>query len=336
MLIGATRQMCGLLGKKTYDVDACHVDSIMKDSADVQQWAYFSIVVHDNTSRSENRLPRNLRRLLLNDKKISVAQELKLFTLTSDVGNDGLDRAVKQIWSDFGPSPLPWTRLKSPNQRWLQRRTGYIQGQDSQTVSYNLLSGELLVGGRPLGRLPHEYNRSKLYLRIFGSRLFQVFSSTMPGMLYVTARDVEGHQLHFGKRADSIIIRMRTGNITLEAIPHGLFRGDFPSALVDEYTHWLNLSTRRVEFRALKRLYEASNDWQLHYHAGSSSFLERGDQKLVDVRSRTASLIGSVFARLDVPAHIHITTSGTCPVDVRLPRLGLSFFLNQEGYMECR
>ena len=324
------------MGKKTYDIDACHVDSSMKNSADVQQWVFFSIVVHNNSPPSENKLPKNIRRLLLHDKSISVAQEVKVFTLTSEAGNDGLDRAVRQIWSDYEPSLHPWTRLKSPNQRWLQRRTCVVKGQNSQIVWYNLLDGQLLVGGRPMGRLPPEYSHSGLYRRIFGSQIFPVLSSAMPGMFYMTARGVKGHQLHFGKRAGRTIIRMRKTNITLEAIPHEHFRGDFPSALVDDYTHWLNLSTRVIDFRALGRPYEAGKDWQLQYHAKSSSFLERGDQRLVDVRSRTASSITSLFARLDAPAEIHITTSEHCLVDVHLPRLGLQFFHNHEADMECR
>lgn len=308
----------------------------MDSLEDVQHWARFSIVTHDNTPGSSEDLCSSLHRMLANDKKISVAQEALLYALISHGDNPGLDQAIKQIWSDFRPSQTPWTRLEAPNGCWLQKNTLPFEGRDTQMVSYNMLDGQLLVGGRPLGRLPQEYNHSHLYVRIFGSQIFPVFSSYMPGMLYMTAREVEGYQLHFGKRGSDIIIRMRKGNTTLEAIPHEKLRGDLPSKLVDGYLHWLDLSTHTMEFRALSKPYEPSTEWKLNYQAGKRSFLTRGDRKLVDVRSTTASSITSIFAPLEIPAQIHIVTSRARVVEVDLPRLALQFFLNKQGHLECK
>ena len=298
----------------------------MESSEDVQHWARFSIVTHDNTPGSSNDLSRNLRRMLLNDKKTSLARETSLYTLISHGENTGLDQAIKQIWSEFRPSPTPWARLEAPNGRWLQKSTLPFDGQDAQMVSYNLLDGELLVGGRPLGRLPQEYNHSHLYVRIFGSQIFPVFSSYMPGMLYMTAREVAGYQLHFGKRGNDIVIRMRKENTTFEAVPHEKLRGDFPSKLVDDYLHWLDLSTHTMEFRTLSEPYEPSTEWKLHYLEGKQSYLARGDQKLVDVRSRTASSITSIFAPLEVPSLIHIATVSGFGAPFTLSRMFLGYY----------
>ena len=326
----------GLLGKSTYDLDSSQIRRLMKTAVDVEHWVLFAIVVHDNTPGSIDRLPSSLRRLLLNDKRVSFARRSTLNNLISNTNNAGLDRAVKRIWSGFSPSPIPWTLLGTSNVQWVQKETLPSECPQPQQVTYNLLSGELLVDGRPLGRLPKEYIHSDLYSRVFGSQIFPVFTSGMPVMEYMTARDVEGYQIHFGKRANDIIIRLRKQNRVWEVIPHEKLRGDFPSLLVDKYLHWLDLSKRTLEFRALGRLKDASTEWQLEYHAGSRSIMKRGDEKLVDVQSKTARSIATILAPLELPSHIPITTSKDSLADIELPRLGLNFFLNKAGHLECK
>ena len=326
----------GLLGKMTYDVDRSHINRSMKSALDVEHWVSFAIVVHDNTPGLIDRLPSSVRRLLLNDRRVSFARHSTLHTLVVEADNAGLDRAVKRIWSGFTMSSLAWTLLEATNGRWVQKETLPSGCQQPQQVAYNLLSGELLVNGRPLGRLPQEYIHSGLYSRVFGSQIFHVFTSDMPGMEYMTAREVEGYQVHFGKRANDMIIRLRKQNRIWEVIPHQKLRGDFPSILVDKYLHWLDLSKRTLEFRALGGLRDISPEWQLLYNVGSRSVMQRGDEKLVDVRSKTARSITTILAPLEVPSHIRITTSKDCLTDVELPRLGLNFFLDQAGQLECR
>lgn len=326
----------GLLGKKTYDTDGCRIDMVMESAEDVRHWVIFSIIVHDNSPGSKNDLPTDLRRMLLNEKKLSYAIGTRMYALAANGDNQGIDQAIRSVWCDFRPSSTPWNSLQGLSERWLQKSTSSADGQDSQLVSYNILEGELLVDGRPLGRLPKEYIHSDLYIRLFGSQIFPVFSSTMPGMLYMTAREVEGCQLHFGKRGEYIAIRMRKMNQVWEAVPHEKLRGDFPTTFVDEYLHWLDISMRILEFRAFGKLFEPSAEWLLHYNAGTASFLNRDNRKLVDVRSQTACSVASVFAPLEIPSQIHVTSSNESRVDITLPRLGLRFFLNENGHLECR
>ncbi|KAL8793776.1 MAG: hypothetical protein Q9195_003606 [Heterodermia aff. obscurata] len=326
----------GLLGKLTYSLDRGHVKKGLDSAEDLKYWVFFSITVHDNTPGSKANLSAIVRRLLLNDKKLSYEISATVRALLSKGDNNGLDRAIKIIWSSFEINSAPWTPLPLHNERWLQKRTSAVKGQTAQVVSYNVLEGELLVSGRPLGRLPQEYIHSDLYLRIFGSQIFSVCTSNMPGMLYMSARDVEGHQLHFGKRDSRIVIRMWREGRCWESIPHGQLRDDFPSILVEEFSHWLEISTRVLEFRSLGELYKQRNEWQLDYNIASQSVLWRGTQKLVDVRSKTVDSINSVFAPLETSSYIHVTWSSKCQINIELPRLGLRFWLNQDGELECR
>ena len=326
----------GLLGKLTYSLDSRHIEKGLNSAEDVKHWVFFSIAVHDNTPGSKADLSAVVRRLLLNDRKLSFEVCATVRTLLSKGNNNGLDQAVKIVWSSFEINSTPWTSLPLHNERWLQKSTCAVKGQDAQVVSYNLLEGELLVNGRPLGRLPQEYIHSDLYVRIFGPQIFSVCASNMPGMLYMSARDVEGHQLHFGKRAGDIVIRIRTEARTWEAIPHRKLQDDFPSILVEEFLHWLEISTRTLEFRPFGKLYKQRIEWQLHYNIGSQSVLWKGRQKLVDIRSKTVGSINSVFAPLERSSYIHVTRSSKCEIDIDLPRLGLHFWLNQDGELECR
>ena len=326
----------GLIGKSSYGMDSEHLKSSLKNAKDVRQWTFFSIMVHDNTPGSKQNLPMMVRRLLLNDKKLSYEISTVLPPLLSNGENSGLDQTVQLIWSDYKADSSQWTLLSAPNERWLQKATSSAQGHRPQTVSYNFLEGELLVCGRPLGRLPSEYNRSELYVRLFGSQIFHVFTSNMHGMLFMTARNIEDHQIHFGRRDGEFIIRLRKGTSIWEAVPHEKLRGDFPSFFVNDFLHWLDLSTNILEFRPFNKLFGSSIEWQLHYKSGSPSFLRKGNRKLVDVRSKTVSSINHVFSPLELSSYIHVTTSSECPIDIDLPRLGLRFFLNQDGHLECR
>ena len=326
----------GLLGKMTYSLDSSHIRKSLDCAEDVKQWVLFSIAVHDNTPGSKDNLSPVVHRLLLNDSKISFEVSATVRVLLSKGDNNGLDQAVKIVWSSFEMSPAPWTSLPLPNERWLQKSTSAVQEQGAQIVSYNMLEGELLVSGRPLGRLPQEYIHNDLYSRIFGSQIFSVCTSNMPGMLYMSARHVEGHELHFGKRAGDIVIRMRTEAHTWEVVPHRELRADFPSILVEEFSHWFEISKGILEFRPSGKLYKQCTEWQLRYNAASQSVLWKGSQKLVDIRSKTVSSINSVFAPLEDSSYIHVTKSSKCEINIDLPRLGLRFWLNHNEELECR
>ena len=61
----------GLMGKLRYGMDSEHLKASLKSAEAVKQWTFFSIMVHDNTPSSQQNLPIPVRRLLLNDKRLS-------------------------------------------------------------------------------------------------------------------------------------------------------------------------------------------------------------------------------------------------------------------------
>jgi len=120
--------------------------------------------------------------------------------------------------------------------------------------------------------------------------------------------------------------------------------GDFSRRLVDEYIHWLNLTTGELEFRPAGSPWTPSpSNWRLyirkpgtHPHA---MFLERSQDnspiRAIDIHSDTFGVVSGLLSPLESPAHI-IAMHAAQTLEISLPRLRLSFFVNTNLELECR
>ena len=130
----------------------------------------------------------------------------------------------------------------------------------------------------------------------------------------------------------------------LQLIPRPTLLGDFPRHFVDDYVHWLDLETRELEFRPAGSPWsQEPHNWRLcisgtetHPHA----VLQKPSQdssliQLIDVRSKTFAIVSSLLSPLESPEHI-IITHASHSLEVYLPRLRLSFFINLNWELECR
>ena len=326
-----------ILCKMTFDVDVQHVQKVLNSPDDLRIWAKSSMHVRDSLPGDEAMLPNDLRRLLLRDKKLSHALHRVFLLLIVDNTSNGLELAITQQWAGFRPSLSSWTVFEPPNDRWLYMTTASSSKQKSQQVHYNILEGELLVDGRPLGRLPTDYIQDELYLRLFGAQILHVFSSDMDGMLYMSSQEINGYLVHFGKRGDDIVIRTRKGSQILELVPQRYFNNDLPSSLVEEYFHWLDVTYQKIEFRPLSQRWQSNSDkWSLQYEAKGTSVLVRGDRRLIDIRSDTFAQIMQIFGALETVEQVLVTLSDSECLEVALPRYDLRFFLNHDAEFECR
>ena len=201
---------------------------------------------------------------------------------------------------------------------------------------YNVLDGELLVDGRPLGRLPREYLSSPTYRRVFGSQILNVFAADMPGMLYMSSQKVHGYVAYFTLREEKVVIKLCQDSQVLQYIPHEIFKGDMPSKFVDNYVHWLDLSSHDIEFRPMEQLWTSDiQNWRLRYHANSSSHLVLGEMRLVDVRSATFTRTMDVFRALETWENVHVSLDLAQRLHVHFPRFDLHFFLNSDNHFQC-
>lgn len=77
-----------------------------------------------------------------------------------------IHEAVRTLWTAYTPGN-EW--IQCDGSRWITSMTAHVPPQKSQQVHVNLLSGELLVDGVPLGLLPAEYSKNVDFIDLFGN-----------------------------------------------------------------------------------------------------------------------------------------------------------------------
>jgi hypothetical protein len=214
----------------TFDVSLEHIQSVLDSEENFSIAMQCAVIVHetmppppsyvvhedtppsssDDTSLYFNRMLSRHRRLLHN------LEPLFSQPLPSSLGrarlrhagayNDALARlglVSRQCKS------LRWHALPKQNPRWI-----FCVTEGGQSIHYDLLTGELLISGRRLGRLPHEIVKHPTYTNLFGAvsgpsplfslhqalpevfqRGFDVAPADVRGMDYMTRFTVSGYQV---------------------------------------------------------------------------------------------------------------------------------------------
>ena len=331
------RLRSAILGKMTFDVDELNLPISFATANDVYTWILCSNAVQEKTMNNNAEHKRDLRLLLLRDKHLSHRLFRYVRSLVIQGNQEGLNKAVRHIWSGFEPTSAGWAALQDPSShRWVMSFTGGRPGKASQRVLYDLLEGKLLVDGVPFGRLSTLYTESESYLRVLGPQLIRVSMADMEGMQYMSIQPINGYIIYFGIRKEEVIIRFKQGSQVWELVPYHIFSQDLPSSFVTDYTHWLDIQEWEVEFRPKDNAWRSSpRNWRLIYRPNSKSELIQVKRKLVDIQSRTFAAVRKIFGTLDEWQHIHVTIVNDNHLEVALPRLDLRFFLNAKGDLEC-
>jgi len=167
------RRACDMAAtcRATFDIeDGIHLESLLCSSADIAVAIECAIVIHDNTPPHLGHTFPDFRKLLHRDQRLSHSLETPLMELIQD-DEFGLNTAIASVWSSYRPGDGGWRQLDGHNSRWLTSLTAPLPGQRSQQVHYHILTGKLLVDGKPLGRLPREIVSHSTYTRILGQVL---------------------------------------------------------------------------------------------------------------------------------------------------------------------
>lgn len=139
----------------TYDVDECHLRSTFTDFK-IFMHCGFIICRHTPPSRSP------LQDILTHDCRLR--HRLQDLVVEQIEANRGLDEAIREVWEDFArTSHSLWTQEHASSKYWWRSNT-----VDGAVVHCNILDGQFLVNGKPLGRLPKDYTSHRNYQRIFG------------------------------------------------------------------------------------------------------------------------------------------------------------------------
>jgi hypothetical protein len=130
----------------------------------------------------------------------------------------------------------------------------------------------------------------------------------------------------------------------LQLVPRSKLPLNLPSRFADEYIHWLDLSTGELEFRPAESPWTSvPSNWRLCIQKSGilpCGILQKFSQdnsptQLIDTRSRTFKVVSHLLSPLESPKHIIITYTAQT-LEVSLPRLRLSFFVNARWELECR
>ncbi|KAF8259222.1 hypothetical protein EI94DRAFT_1813682 [Lactarius quietus] len=328
----------------TYDVCAKHVPQTLSSVLDFDIAVHCAVIIHDNTPPNlKDDCSGFLARLL--NRHCRLLHHLEPFFSQGVQSNQtGFNNGVTRLWPEFRQQICSnWSVLPAPKSRWIFCTVG-----GGREVHYNLLSGKLLIGGKPLGRLPQEFVKHSTYASILGARILDVVPADddrVPGMEFMTRSNVSGYKLYFSLSDGDLTVKARGlgDSPLLQLVPRGIFVEDFPKAFVDDYIHWLNLGTGEVEFRPVDSLWTPDpSNWRLHVRTHDTCAIFRrifGDGTtpvyLIDIRSATFQMISRLLSVVESPEHIIITRTKQA-LEASLHRLRLIFFVNQRSELECR
>lgn len=170
----------------TFDVCPEHVPITFATEEDVSIAMQCAVIVYDNIPSSfsgddsyfwSRMLSRQYR--LLHNLESFFGQCVPLALDGARLLHAGAyDRALAQLGVDYHRRNSPsWCALPRPNSRWIS-----CPADGAQQVHYDLLTGELLLGGRRLGRLPQNIMDHDTYRKIFGHVRIRI---QCPSVLYV-------------------------------------------------------------------------------------------------------------------------------------------------------
>ena len=171
-----------------------------------------------------------------------------------------------------------------------------------------------------------------------------LYCSSWP--LFTSIDQVQPKILFSLNNGDLILQAKKPGDSQiLQFIPPSKLIDDFPACLIDKYIHWLDPSTREIEFRPAGSPWttEPSN-WRLWINKPNiypRAILRRPSQgisstRLIDIRSCTFDVVLSLLSPLESPKYIMATYTMSQALEVSLPRFRLSFFVNSNWEFECR
>ena len=172
---GLRRRLCMLSATcfSTFDVCSAHIPTILSTEEDFSIAMQCAVIVHDNTppSLSEDSSPYLVRVLSRHRRLLHYLEPILGQSLPTAVGQVKLshagayDHALARLWLGYRRRSFSsWHVLQRSNSRWICCIT-----EGGHEVHFDLLTGQLLIGGKRLGRLPQEIVEHPTYASILGT-----------------------------------------------------------------------------------------------------------------------------------------------------------------------
>ncbi|KAI0849370.1 hypothetical protein F5Y00DRAFT_261507 [Daldinia vernicosa] len=310
---------------------------------DLSAWILASVALQENLSVDINKLPHGMKTILLRD--IKMAYHLQpLLKIAIQAHPDAVGYGIARSWSDSSDNIKStfskWDFLGTRHDRWIVARASEKRWTytTTQTIHYNFIEGHMLVNGKPRGKLPLEIQESEDVKEIFGNEHILTYPSSLPGMTHRLSHRIHGQEVHFGMRDGQVIIRTSTATNILEFVPRQKFSSpksfDLPTELTENCVHWLNLSTRCLEIRRMPVIwFQRQRDWEIDVPKRRAT---RANVTLVDPHSSVFAQIAKTLQYFEQPERLTVSQPLVGKLQVELRHLDLSFFVNRNGFLECR
>lgn len=312
----------------TFDVDLEHLKTILSDPTQASIFVKCGILIQEYGIRHRVGVKHSLSTIMHRRWQRLTCWAFPLLSagILNMEASTCLDDAIQDQWQEFKRGP-PWQSLDIAY--WAVSKTGNQAGRQLP-LHYNFLTGQLLVDGSPLSRLPSQYESHQTYQRLFGRNTFQVVPSCVPGMQFASKQPFSGHTLHFGFMQSTLLVHAICDGVSFDLVPSNLFRGTLPHALVNEFVHWYNYEAGTVEFREKEKPWTLGlSSWTLIQH-GEVWRLSKQGKILVDPKSQTGSEVGAILEPLQQSLEMtFVITDDGQKLEIELPRLQLGFYLKQ-------
>ncbi|KAM3450666.1 hypothetical protein MY3296_005937 [Beauveria thailandica] len=321
---------------ETFDVDGAHLQTILGSVNNAAVLLEASIAAHDVSCDVEG------RRLI---PKLRCERVLfKAFALLKEeiIGKSSpcLDMALRKTWSAY-PGRATWKAATDPYGQWMTTDIRATETDMLLHIHLNLLTGELLVNGNPLSRLPARYEQHSMYADLFGKITLEVLPTDFPGMSLSSKKSYHGYTLFFGmseKLTFDLLLVAKSGTQIYDLIPSRVFTNSLPQHFVSEYIHWYDRSSQIVEFRNKQDPWKplADLNWTMK-RSEQGWVLERQKQHiLLGMGSSTVQYLADLFKPIEAKAYIHASFDKTSrQMTVELPRLQLDFFAETGASKLC-
>ncbi|TEY33340.1 hypothetical protein BOTCAL_0677g00030 [Botryotinia calthae] len=313
----------------TFDVDMHHLKRMLKSIESQTVFIETLITVHDRCPMSIDGLSAFNKMLLrLFDRITHRAERILRRMVIWDA--EGINTTVQFLWPGYQPG-IEWKALETPNERWLRTRTAGCS-ESASFVDINILTGELLINGSPLARLPHNYETHPTYKRVFGERTLEVIPSTMPGMAFETRNIICDQQIHFGMVENELIVRARRNGECFEVIPKHVLTYDFTNSFVENYIFMRNDETGVIQLRPVETPWISSEGgWQITHFSKPHFNLSNHLMTAVDIRSQLATVISDILRPLEELLYIDMTIGRHNErLEIRLPRFNIDFYRTED------
>lgn len=327
-----------LICADTFDIDQAFLTTLMSTTTEAMILLRCFLAI------------QNTRSILQKEDKLQVAllhhwQQLAfrvapvLSRRIADFECPCLDEAISEYWPGFKPSSH-W-RIADDAGYWLKSTSRDERRGSSMPVFFNLLTGELLVNGRPLDRLPSSLKEHPQYEGFFGKSQLDVAPSAEPGMEFSCRNLFSGYEIHLGLEdaigdsfTQDIRLRASRDDIVYDLIPARLFEEKLPSSFFEDFFHWYNHNDNTIEMRPSSQPWEINSmNWLLFEHQGHWRLRKGESTYLVNPYSTIATEVSKIFSRLETQSGLQIyyeKEANLLVIDI--PRLQLTFQMKHQTY----